>query len=130
MHPCACGRGAGVVSDHMASRKHAITLGFAMGAAAKFGMTFGGSTVAQLFASKAVDKLGNGIQVRFWLGCGVGYGELTGQRHPGGCFQRRQAGQRHPGGMSVWGRSGRRFALPRGWQSVCVERRELKGSGT
>ena len=40
----------------------AIAVGFAMGAAAKFGISFSGS-VAQLFAAKAMDKLGNGIQV-------------------------------------------------------------------
>lgn len=54
---------AGVVSDMMTSRKSAITLGFAMGACAKFGMS-GASTVGQLFASKAVDRLANGVQVR------------------------------------------------------------------
>ncbi len=46
----------------MTSRKSAITLGFAMGAMAKFGMS-GSTTVAQLFASKAVDRLANGVQV-------------------------------------------------------------------
>eukprot|EP00967_Tisochrysis_lutea_P007118 scaffold8455_cov21-Tisochrysis_lutea.AAC.1 len=53
---------AGVVSDMMTSRKSAITLGFAMGACAKFGMS-GAATVGQLFASKAVDRLANGVQV-------------------------------------------------------------------
>lgn len=52
---------AGVVSDLMTSRKAAITLGFAMGAMAKFGMS-GAATVGQLFASKAVDRLANGVQ--------------------------------------------------------------------
>jgi len=46
----------------MTSRKSAITLGFAMGACAKFGMS-GATTVGQLFASKAVDRLANGVQV-------------------------------------------------------------------
>ncbi len=45
----------------MTSRKAAITLGFAMGAAAKFGMA-GSATVAQLFAGKALDRLANGVQ--------------------------------------------------------------------
>lgn len=52
---------SGVVSDMMTSRKSAITLGFAMGACAKFGMSFAGS-VGQLFASKAIDRLANGVQ--------------------------------------------------------------------
>jgi len=53
----------------MTSRKSAITLGFAMGACAKFGMS-GASTVTQLFASKAVDRLANGVQVRVaGVGC-------------------------------------------------------------
>eukprot|EP00200_Dunaliella_tertiolecta_P009812 CAMPEP_0202370656 /NCGR_PEP_ID=MMETSP1127-20130417/2221_1 /ASSEMBLY_ACC=CAM_ASM_000462 /TAXON_ID=3047 /ORGANISM="Dunaliella tertiolecta, Strain CCMP1320" /LENGTH=790 /DNA_ID=CAMNT_0048966661 /DNA_START=102 /DNA_END=2474 /DNA_ORIENTATION=- len=52
---------SGVVSDMMTSRKSAITLGFAMGACAKFGMS-GAATVGQLFASKAVDRLANGVQ--------------------------------------------------------------------
>jgi MFS family permease len=50
-----------VISDKMTSRKGAITLGFAMGAMAKFGMT-ASSSVLQLFASKAVDRLANGVQ--------------------------------------------------------------------
>lgn len=53
---------SGVISDRMTSRKAAITAGFVMGAAAKFGMSFAASTV-QLFLSKAVDRLGNGVQV-------------------------------------------------------------------
>ncbi|KAL6756999.1 major facilitator superfamily domain-containing protein [Haematococcus lacustris] len=52
---------SGVVSDMMSSRKTAITAGFALGALAKFGVV-GSSTVAQLFASKAVDRLANGVQ--------------------------------------------------------------------
>ncbi|GIL92503.1 hypothetical protein Vretimale_19328 [Volvox reticuliferus] len=52
---------SGVVSDRMTSRKAAITLGFAAGAAAKFGMASAGS-VGLLFAGKAVDRLANGIQ--------------------------------------------------------------------
>ncbi|GIL51782.1 hypothetical protein Vafri_7700 [Volvox africanus] len=52
---------SGVVSDRMTSRKAAITLGFAAGAAAKFGMAGAGS-VGLLFAGKAVDRLANGIQ--------------------------------------------------------------------
>jgi len=52
---------SGVVSDLMASRKSAITLGFAMGAAAKFGIT-GATEVGSIFASKAVDRLANGVQ--------------------------------------------------------------------
>lgn len=47
----------------MSSRKAAITLGFAAGAMAKFGMASAG-TVGLLFAGKAVDRLANGIQVR------------------------------------------------------------------
>jgi hypothetical protein len=53
---------SGVISDRMTSRKAAITAGFVMGAAAKFGMSFATSTV-QLFMTKAVDRLGNGVQV-------------------------------------------------------------------
>ena len=45
----------------MTSRKAAITVGFTMGAAAKFGMS-GAAEVATLFASKVVDRLANGIQ--------------------------------------------------------------------
>ncbi|KAF6262899.1 major facilitator superfamily domain-containing protein [Scenedesmus sp. NREL 46B-D3] len=52
---------SGVISDRMTSRKAAITAGFIMGAAAKFGMSFATSTV-QLFMTKAVDRLGNGVQ--------------------------------------------------------------------
>ncbi|WIA38563.1 hypothetical protein OEZ86_001878 [Tetradesmus obliquus] len=52
---------SGVISDRMTSRKAAITAGFMMGAAAKFGMSFATSTV-QLFMTKAVDRLGNGVQ--------------------------------------------------------------------
>uniref|UniRef100_A0A383WH25 Major facilitator superfamily (MFS) profile domain-containing protein n=1 Tax=Tetradesmus obliquus TaxID=3088 RepID=A0A383WH25_TETOB len=52
---------SGVISDRMTSRKAAITAGFVMGAAAKFGMSFATSTV-QLFMTKAVDRLGNGVQ--------------------------------------------------------------------
>ncbi|KAG2437003.1 hypothetical protein HYH02_011435 [Chlamydomonas schloesseri] len=52
---------SGVVSDRMSSRKAAITLGFAAGAMAKFGMASAG-TVGLLFAGKAVDRLANGIQ--------------------------------------------------------------------
>ncbi|KXZ45371.1 hypothetical protein GPECTOR_55g277 [Gonium pectorale] len=52
---------SGVVSDRMTSRKAAITLGFAAGAAAKFGMASAG-TVGLLFAGKAVDRLANGVQ--------------------------------------------------------------------
>ena len=58
MHPSTV---AGVISDMMTSRKAAITVGFTMGAAAKFGMS-GASTVTSLFASKVVDRLANGIQ--------------------------------------------------------------------
>ena len=46
----------GVVLDRMTSRKAAITLGFAAGAMAKFGMASAG-TVGLLFAGKAVDRL-------------------------------------------------------------------------
>jgi hypothetical protein len=53
---------SGVISDRMTSRKAAITAGFVMGAAAKFGMSFATGTV-QLFMTKAVDRLGNGVQV-------------------------------------------------------------------
>ena len=63
---------AGVVSDMMHSRKSAITLGFAMGACAKFGMS-GATTVAHLFSCKAVDRLANGVQVR-----GHEWGHLSG----------------------------------------------------
>lgn len=52
---------SGVISDRMTSRKAAITLGFAMGAAAKFGMSFSAS-VPSLFMNKAVDRLANGVQ--------------------------------------------------------------------
>ncbi|GFR42907.1 hypothetical protein Agub_g3903 [Astrephomene gubernaculifera] len=52
---------SGVVSDRMTSRKAAITLGFAAGAAAKFGMA-GAGTVGLLFGGKAIDRLANGIQ--------------------------------------------------------------------
>lgn len=45
----------------MTSRKAAITLGFALGAAAKFGMA-SAVTVPILFASKAADRLANGVQ--------------------------------------------------------------------
>lgn len=54
---------SGVISDHMTSRKLAITAGFAMGACAKTGMSFA-TTVGQLFVGKAIDRLANGIQVR------------------------------------------------------------------
>lgn len=54
---------SGVISDKMTSRKAAITAGFAMGALAKFGMS-GAVTTVQLFVTKAVDRLGNGVQVR------------------------------------------------------------------
>lgn len=50
----------------MTSRKNAITLGFAMGAMAKFGMS-GAATVTNLFALKAVDRLANGVQVSVCL---------------------------------------------------------------
>jgi hypothetical protein len=50
------------MSDMMTSRKGAITLGFAMGAAAKFGMAGAGS-VGQLFTAKVADRLANGVQV-------------------------------------------------------------------
>lgn len=63
MTVCArCPARPGIVSDRMTSRKAAITLGFAAGAAAKFGMA-SASTVGLLFAGKAVDRLANGIQV-------------------------------------------------------------------
>jgi MFS family permease len=52
---------SGVMSDMMTSRKSVITLGFAMGAMAKFGMS-GATTVGSIFASKAVDRLANGVQ--------------------------------------------------------------------
>lgn len=52
---------SGVISDKMTSRKAAITLGFGMGAAAKFSMSFA-TSVAPLFVSKAVDRLANGVQ--------------------------------------------------------------------
>ena len=52
---------SGVLSDRMASRKAAIAAGFAMGAAAKFGLS-SATTVGQLFIGKAVDRLGNGVQ--------------------------------------------------------------------
>eukprot|EP00878_Enallax_costatus_P019413 GHUV01020483.1.p1 GENE.GHUV01020483.1~~GHUV01020483.1.p1 ORF type:complete len:614 (+),score=191.77 GHUV01020483.1:715-2556(+) len=52
---------SGVISDHMASRKAAITAGFMMGAAAKFGMSFCTTTIS-LFMTKAIDRLGNGVQ--------------------------------------------------------------------
>jgi hypothetical protein len=53
---------SGVLSDKMTSRKAAIAAGFAMGAAAKFGMSAATTTV-QLFVTKAMDRLGNGVQV-------------------------------------------------------------------
>ncbi|KAI8472200.1 MAG: major facilitator superfamily domain-containing protein [Monoraphidium minutum] len=52
---------SGVLSDRMTSRKAAIAAGFAMGAAAKCGMSFAG-TIGQLFIGKAIDRLGNGVQ--------------------------------------------------------------------
>ncbi len=52
----------------MTSRKSAITLGFFMGASAKFGMSFAG-TVGHLFTAKAIDRLANGVQVRVYDGC-------------------------------------------------------------
>ncbi|KAG2483605.1 hypothetical protein HYH03_017547 [Edaphochlamys debaryana] len=52
---------SGIISDRMTSRKAAITLGFAAGAMAKFGMASAG-TVGTLFAGKAIDRLANGIQ--------------------------------------------------------------------
>ena len=52
---------SGVLSDRMASRKAAIAAGFAMGAAAKFGLSAAGA-LPQLFAGKAMDRLGNGVQ--------------------------------------------------------------------
>lgn len=54
---------SGVISDKMTSRKASITAGFAMGAMAKFGMS-GATTTASLFVTKAIDRLGNGVQVR------------------------------------------------------------------
>lgn len=59
---------SGVISDQMTSRKAAIALGFAAGAAAKFGMASAG-TVGVLFGGKAVDRLANGIQVG--VGCAL-----------------------------------------------------------
>jgi hypothetical protein len=56
---------SGVLSDRMASRKAAIAAGFAMGAAAKCGMSFA-TTIGQLFIGKAIDRLGNGVQVSGW----------------------------------------------------------------
>lgn len=53
---------SGVISDKMTSRKAAITAGFAMGAMAKFGMS-GATTTVSLFMTKAIDRLGNGVQV-------------------------------------------------------------------
>jgi hypothetical protein len=47
----------------MKSRKAAIAAGFAMGAAAKCGLSFA-STIGTLFIGKAIDRLGNGVQVR------------------------------------------------------------------
>jgi MFS family permease len=52
---------SGVVSDRLGSRKAAIAMGFAMGAAAKLGLSFA-STLPQLFAGKALDRLANGVQ--------------------------------------------------------------------
>lgn len=54
---------SGVLSDRMTSRKAAIAAGFAMGATAKFGLSSAG-TLGQLFVGKALDRLGNGVQVR------------------------------------------------------------------
>lgn len=45
----------------MTSRKTAIATGFALGAAAKFGMS-GATSVTALFMGKAADRLANGIQ--------------------------------------------------------------------
>ncbi len=59
---------AGVVSDAMTSRKAAITAGFAMGAAAKFGLS-GATEIGPLFAAKVLDKLGNGVQAAPRWGC-------------------------------------------------------------
>lgn len=60
---------SGVLSDRMASRKAAIAAGFAMGAAAKLGMSAAATTL-QLFVGKAIDRLGNGVQVRLlWRAC-------------------------------------------------------------
>jgi MFS family permease len=52
---------SGVVSDRMTSRKAAIAAGFAMGAAAKAGLSHA-TTLPQLFVGKAIDRLGNGVQ--------------------------------------------------------------------
>ena len=52
---------SGVLSDRLASRKAAITAGFAVGACAKFGMAFAAG-VGPLFVGKAVDRLANGMQ--------------------------------------------------------------------
>ncbi len=58
-HPCR------LVADHWHTDIHlsqaAITLGFAMGALAKLGMSFA-TSVGQLFVGKAVDRLANGVQ--------------------------------------------------------------------
>lgn len=71
-----CPARPGIVSDRMTSRKAAITLGFAAGAAAKFGMASAG-TVGLLFAGKAVDRLANGIQVGgTWMMVGRAVGGL------------------------------------------------------
>lgn len=51
----------------MTSRKGAITLGFAMGAMAKFGMS-GATEVGTIFTSKAMDRLANGVQVSMGSG--------------------------------------------------------------
>jgi len=45
----------------MSSRNAAILLGFSLGAASKFGMALA-STATGLFASKAIDRLANGVQ--------------------------------------------------------------------
>jgi len=70
---------SGVISDRMTSRKAAIAAGFAMGAMAKCGMSFG-TTIGQLFIGKAIDRLGNGVQVGargglwgLWVCVGVGF---------------------------------------------------------
>lgn len=52
---------AGVISDKMTSRNAAILLGFGLGAGAKLAMSVS-TTATALFASKAVDRLANGIQ--------------------------------------------------------------------
>lgn len=52
---------SGIISDRMTSRKAAIAAGFFMGAGAKLGMSFA-TTAGQLFITKAVDRLGNGVQ--------------------------------------------------------------------